>query len=139
MAKRRIKFSEWGRVNGEYKQIEGFEGLFHGWGVDYEELDEGPGSFTVAIVEMPDGTIKLPQARNVQFLDEAKPEILIVSDAVCGDPDAIKELRNQLENYHQKPSKEPIKPICEACGKPPPWPRCRTPKCAGLKTPNRQD
>lgn len=33
-------------------------GIFHQFGVNYEEFENGPGCFTTAIVEMHDGTIK---------------------------------------------------------------------------------
>jgi hypothetical protein len=33
-------------------------GIFHQFGVDHEEYDNGPGNFTTAVVEMPDGTVQ---------------------------------------------------------------------------------
>ena len=33
-------------------------GVFHQFGIDYEEFENGPGNFTTAIVEMPDGTVE---------------------------------------------------------------------------------
>lgn len=33
------------------------EGKFHGWGSGYEEFESGPGNYTVAIVEFPDGKV----------------------------------------------------------------------------------
>lgn len=44
-------------------------GLFHGWGVEYEEFEAGPGNYSVAIIEMPDGTIETPLAKMVRFLE----------------------------------------------------------------------
>lgn len=44
-------------------------GLFHQWGVQYEELENGPGNYSVAIIEMPGGTIETQPAHNVRFLD----------------------------------------------------------------------
>ena len=41
-------------------------GEFHQWGVDYEEFESGPGMYSTAIVEMPDGTIKTPAADMMQ-------------------------------------------------------------------------
>lgn len=43
------------------------EGVFHQWGNAYEEFDSGPGNYSVAIIEMPDGTIETPLAGNVKF------------------------------------------------------------------------
>jgi hypothetical protein len=50
------------------------EAWFHGWGVNYEEFENGPGNFTAAIVEWPDGKIELVFAENVQFADPILPE-----------------------------------------------------------------
>lgn len=43
-------------------------GRFHGWGTDYEEFESGHGNYTVAIVELKDGTIELVKPSNVKFL-----------------------------------------------------------------------
>jgi len=49
-----------------------FEGYFHGWGCNYEEFETGPGNYSVAIVELPDGEVVMPVADDIWFLD--KPE-----------------------------------------------------------------
>lgn len=43
-------------------------GWFAGYGLDYHETENGVASFTVAIVEMEDNTIKLTHVSNIQFL-----------------------------------------------------------------------
>ena len=48
------------------------EGTFHGWGVEYEEFESGPGNFSVAIVEMADGTIQTLMPWAIRFLDSDK-------------------------------------------------------------------
>jgi len=48
---------------------EAAEGKFHGWGVEYEELENGPCNYTVAIVEMPDGSVQTLVPFLVRFLD----------------------------------------------------------------------
>lgn len=45
------------------------EGKFHCWGSDYEENDSGPGNYTVAIVELPDGSIITPQPSEIKFIN----------------------------------------------------------------------
>ena len=45
-------------------------GYFHQWGVNYEELRDGVGSYTVAIVELPDGRVIMPVADEIIFLSE---------------------------------------------------------------------
>lgn len=54
------------------------EGKFHGWGVEYEEFENGPGNYSVAIVEMADGTIQTLMPWAIRFLDgeDAKQQAL---------------------------------------------------------------
>ena len=44
-------------------------GLFHQWGCSYEEFESGAGNFTVAIVEMTDGTVEQVLPINLKFVD----------------------------------------------------------------------
>lgn len=43
-----------GQWSNEYSE----SGLFHKWASTYEEFENGAGNYTVAIVELPDGSIK---------------------------------------------------------------------------------
>lgn len=43
---------------------------FHQWGIDYEELRDGVGHFSTAIVELEDGTVKNYPACLIQFVNE---------------------------------------------------------------------
>lgn len=54
------------------KYVETQQARFHGWGVDYEEFEAGPGNFTTAIVELDDGTVMNLPARLVRFLDRGE-------------------------------------------------------------------
>lgn len=45
-------------------------GTFLGWGNDYEEFESGPGNYTVAIVEMPNGNVETFHPTHIQFLSE---------------------------------------------------------------------
>jgi hypothetical protein len=45
-------------------------GIFRAWGVDYEELQNGVGIYSTAIVEMPDGTVKNWPADMIRFEDK---------------------------------------------------------------------
>lgn len=47
------------------------EAVFHQWGAEYEEFESGPGNYTVAIVELPDGTIQTHMPNCIRFLDGA--------------------------------------------------------------------
>lgn len=52
-----------------FKSVFSGIGVFHGFGVDYEEFESGPGNFSTAIVEMPDGTVKNVPADMIKFRD----------------------------------------------------------------------
>ena len=45
------------------------EGKFHCWGSGYEEFEAGPGNYTIALVELSDGSIITPQPTEIKFLD----------------------------------------------------------------------
>lgn len=44
-------------------------GKFHCWGAAYEEFESGPGNYSVALVELPDGTIAEVLPSNIKFVD----------------------------------------------------------------------
>lgn len=44
-------------------------GVFHQFGNDFEEFENGPGNFATAIVEMPDGSVKNISLDLIIFLD----------------------------------------------------------------------
>lgn len=52
------------------------EVVFHCFGVEYEELPEGPGNYSVAIIEHPDGRLEGVPVSKVQFCipSEAKSD-----------------------------------------------------------------
>ena len=55
---------------GESYEVKGW---FHGWAVDYEEFEAGPGNHTYAIIEQEDGSIVTCPPGTVQFLDGGLP------------------------------------------------------------------
>lgn len=60
-------------VNGGYRKKEktkSYIGSFHGFGVDYEELGVGAGTFTTAIVEAEDGTVETVYLHMIQFVTD---------------------------------------------------------------------
>ena len=65
-------WEEEGQVRSKWFKDTKCIGTFHGWGVDYQEFDEGVGNFTVAIVELEDGTVELVLAGMIRFMDEGK-------------------------------------------------------------------
>jgi len=44
------------------------EAMFHQFGVSYEEFEAGPGNYTTAIVEWPDGRVESVVAEHVRFV-----------------------------------------------------------------------
>ena len=56
-------------TNTYTKEYTIFKGVFHGWGVGYEEFETGPGNFSVAIVEKEDGTVDSYPVHLVRFTD----------------------------------------------------------------------
>ncbi|MCL2856182.1 MAG: hypothetical protein FWE19_00460 [Oscillospiraceae bacterium] len=63
-------------VAGSYKVYDGgwkvvdFEmGYFHGWGQVSTEFENGGVTDTIAIVELPDGSIVTPAPGDIRFLD----------------------------------------------------------------------
>ena len=41
---------------------------FHAWGCKYEEFETGPGNYTVAIIEWPDGKVEAVTEDCIQFV-----------------------------------------------------------------------
>lgn len=71
---RPVKYWEWEQPEGSpgqpWKRTFKGEAIFHEFGVDYEEFEEGPGNFSTAIIELPDGTVKNIPAIDIQFTDK---------------------------------------------------------------------
>lgn len=72
MNKRKVAVHEWKFIKEKpyRKKVCIGIGLFHQFGIDFEEFDEGPGNYTTAIVEMPDGTVKSLAVEMIIFLKE---------------------------------------------------------------------
>lgn len=81
---RKVIVSEpiWNKELNRYVPAEKGIAEFHQFGIDYEELSDGPAQFTTAIVEWPDGTIEnLPLylvkfKKTYQFKELSESEIL---------------------------------------------------------------
>lgn len=50
------------------------EGMFHQWAHQYEEFEDGPGNYTVALIELDDGRIMEAAPDTVVFLDAERRE-----------------------------------------------------------------
>lgn len=60
MNKRKVVVYEYqrGKGNSHFDKVCIGNGTFHEFGVDYQDSDNGPGNYSTAIVEMPDGSVK---------------------------------------------------------------------------------
>ena len=60
MEKRKVVVYKYEPVKGKthYDKVPDGNGIFLQFGVDFEELENGVGSYSTAIVEMPDGSVK---------------------------------------------------------------------------------
>ena len=67
--KRKVVVYEYRKVKGQdyFDNVATGHGVFHQWGVDYEEFETGPGNYSTAIVEMPDGSVKNVPAEMIVF------------------------------------------------------------------------
>lgn len=54
---------------GVWKTVDDGIGLFHQFGVCYEESETGFGNYTTAIIEMPDGTIRQTSISMIRFIE----------------------------------------------------------------------
>jgi len=61
-------------IDGKYVNKEFEHGIFHQFGVNYEELSCGVGHWTTAIVELEDGKIVTPAADMIQFINVNESE-----------------------------------------------------------------
>lgn len=64
-----VKYSYKNGVRDEKKEI--FHGVFHQWGCCFEEFETGAGNYSVAIVELEDGTIRECLPTEVKFISAA--------------------------------------------------------------------
>lgn len=46
---------------------------FHQFGSNFEEFEDGPGNYTTAVIEWPDGSVETVQPEAIKFLDVVKP------------------------------------------------------------------
>ena len=71
---RKVQVYKWVKATIEGKsqivQAETVKGKFHQWGVNFEEFESGPANYTVAIVELDDGSVEMVPANLIRFFNE---------------------------------------------------------------------
>lgn len=68
---RRVQVSEYQRsADGLSSSLVDIgEAIFHQFGSNYEEFESGPGNFTTAVIEWPDGKIGNVPVEHIRFLE----------------------------------------------------------------------
>ncbi|WP_219096590.1 hypothetical protein [Pseudomonas sp. UMAB-40] len=56
-------------IRGHWAESELLIATFHQFGAAYEEFETGPGNYTVAIVELPDGTVENANLHDIRFIE----------------------------------------------------------------------
>ncbi len=56
-------------LKNKYERVLDFTGLFHCFSTNYDEFNDGPAMYPVAIVELSDGTIEIVNAGLIRFID----------------------------------------------------------------------
>lgn len=80
---------------GKSEKVE-FTGKFHAFGVDWEEVGEGVGMFTTAVVELPDGTMLNAPVVNIKF---TSPDKNSGSDCLTLETTDADHYREQIRAY----------------------------------------
>jgi len=89
--KRKVTVFEWKKLEGDTYQskINAGVGLFHQFGCDYEPFENGAASFSTAIVEMQDGSVRNVPVEMIEFIecaDEVNDDALSCQN--CGKSEA---------------------------------------------------
>lgn len=68
---RKVMVSHLIKVTGQTRWTLQEKGVatFHEFGVGYEAFDSGPGNYSTAIVEWPDGTVENVPVEQIKFID----------------------------------------------------------------------
>lgn len=70
MRKVLISKTKWQPVVGRIADGEPYEATFHTWGCNFEEFENGVGNYSVAIIELADGSIEnIANIEWIKFID----------------------------------------------------------------------
>jgi len=92
--KRKVTVFEWKKLDGDtyHSKINAGVGLFHQFGCDYEPFENGAASFSTAIVEMQDGSVRNVPVEMIEFIEcayEADGSAIVCQN--CGKAEATME------------------------------------------------
>lgn len=57
----------WSKELGRYEHGNPQPVIFHTFGFAYEEFQDGPGNYTIAVIEYPDGRVEAVEVSRIQF------------------------------------------------------------------------
>lgn len=63
------RYYEYNKDIGRYRPISFELGYFNAWGIDYEEVQNGTGNYSIALVELPNGKVVKVNPSDLEFLD----------------------------------------------------------------------
>ena len=66
---REVKVYRWEQVDGGLEKVFDGYGLFYQIGSNFEEFETGPGNYSTAVVEMPDGTMRNTDIEMIEFVE----------------------------------------------------------------------
>lgn len=74
--RRTVEFAlyEWNVRRCRNEEVDRGIGTFHGWGLEYEQFDNGVGNYSVGIVETEDGNIVTVLPRDIKFIEKKEDE-----------------------------------------------------------------
>lgn len=72
---RKVMVREYRKQEDRTWKLEEGEAMFHQFGCNYEEFENGAGNYTTAIIEWPDGTVMNVPVEHVRFLDGANTKV----------------------------------------------------------------
>lgn len=67
---RNVLIKKWDSVARKTEEEFATMGIFHQWATMYEELESGPGNYTVALVELYDGTVEEVSPKHIKFIEQ---------------------------------------------------------------------
>ena len=67
---RKVKVYKYEQAVGKtyHHKIDDGEATFHRWGINYDELENGAGSYSTAIIERQDGSVENVEVSMIQFI-----------------------------------------------------------------------
>ncbi len=83
-------------IAGKRGKIEFEKGKFHTFGVDWEEIGDGVGLFTTAVIELPDGTMLNVPVVNIKFTSPDDDGCL---DCLTIETDDAEHFRELIRSY----------------------------------------